>query len=284
MLPYFSQFKLAEVQPKDYPLTRRYEHQHGIMIRFKVGGAFGFFNIIFCCVMLAAAFTTIEMASTITDCVVIYLHPRRHNFFHLKYEVSADFGGMWMCPDCGFKNELEQTTCRGVPSWMGPGETPECGTPRPLVTAMWSHARAEDRLSRWQAEEADDVAGVEPAGGLAAGGSSEARVTTAPRPQLNLALPAAAPPSPAGSADSSPQVTPGRTCLKKRGSPRKTRTQSVSFEAALRQEAEEGASAQGGAPEQPAAEEAASGTPPPGEHQPSPRSEGSPPRAPAGAS
>lgn len=153
MLPYFSQFKLAEVQPDDYPLTRRYEMQYGVMISFKVGGDFGFFNVLYCFVMLATAFASIAAASTITDLIVLYLHPRRDNFFHLKYQVSADFKDMWKCSTCGFMNELDHVTCRGVPRWMGPSETPECGAERPLVAAGMHRARAKSRVSRMQKRE-----------------------------------------------------------------------------------------------------------------------------------
>mmetsp|Transcript_19027 Transcript_19027/g.44724 ORF Transcript_19027/g.44724 Transcript_19027/m.44724 type:complete len:744 (+) Transcript_19027:119-2350(+) len=153
MLPYFSKIKLSPVQPSDYPTTRWYEVQHGVIIRFKVGGEFGFFNLVFFGLMLCTALATTAFAGKVTDCVGLYLHPKRDNFFHLKYEVSPDFSDMWRCPRCGFYNELDSIHCKGMPAWMGPDETPECRTLRPQVVAGFRRSRSRAMMRVAQMKE-----------------------------------------------------------------------------------------------------------------------------------
>jgi len=130
-LPYVSRFVMTEEQPKDYPKRRRHELQYGLLIYFKVGGTFGFFNIVYLLVMLTTAFALIGSAAAITDIVGLYLHPRSANFFHLKYEVSMDFSNAWKCPKCGFLNHEKHTHCNGVPKFCHEEETGVCGAARP---------------------------------------------------------------------------------------------------------------------------------------------------------
>jgi len=130
-LPYMSKTELAETQPPDYPETRIYELRHGVLIWFKVSGTFGVFNIAYLLLMLVTGFALFATAAGITDFVSLYLHPRKENFFHLKYEVSPDFSDLWKCETCGYFNWPKDDTCRGIPQWACPKETPVCGARRP---------------------------------------------------------------------------------------------------------------------------------------------------------
>lgn len=129
-LPYMSRTELADRQPPDYPETRIYENRHGILVWFKVSGTFGVFNIAYLLLMLVTAFALFATASAITDFVSMYLHPRKENFFHLKYEVSPDFSDLWQCQTCGYFNWPKDQVCQGVPQWSCPKDTPVCGAPR----------------------------------------------------------------------------------------------------------------------------------------------------------
>lgn len=131
MLPYVSRFQLSEVQPEDYPDTRRYEVRYGVLIHFKVAGTFGSFSVAFFLIMLSTAFALFATARTVTDKIALHIHPHRENFFHMKYEVSPDFSDMWKCSTCGFLNTKDVQYCQRVPRWQAPGETPACGAPRP---------------------------------------------------------------------------------------------------------------------------------------------------------
>jgi hypothetical protein len=131
MLPYVSRTTLSEVQPDDYPMTRRYEVRYGVLIHFKVAGTFGTFSIAYFLLMLSTAFALTATARTITDKIALHVHPHRENFFHMKYEVSPDFSELWTCPKCGFKNTKESQTCQRIPRWTARGETPVCGVSRP---------------------------------------------------------------------------------------------------------------------------------------------------------
>lgn len=134
-LPYVSRTTLAEVQPDDYPTTRRYEVRYGVLIYFKVAGTFGTFSIAYFFLMLSTAFALTATARTITDKIALYIHPHRENFFHMKYEVSPDFSELWTCPKCGFKNTKENEYCQRLPRWTAPGEEPACGEPRPAESS-----------------------------------------------------------------------------------------------------------------------------------------------------
>jgi len=131
MLPYVSRTQMSEVQPSDYPNTRKYEIRYGILIHFKVAGAFGFFNMVYLLLMLTTAFALTATATTVTDLFFLYLSDQSDNFFHLKYEVTPDFSDMWRCEKCGFFNLDTSKTCQGVPKFMCPKTTPVCGAPRP---------------------------------------------------------------------------------------------------------------------------------------------------------
>lgn len=130
-LPYMSRTELAQSQPADYPETRIYELRHGVLVWFKVSGTFGVFNIAYLLLMLVTGFALFATASGITDFVSLYLHPRKENFFHLKYEVSPDFSDQWKCEKCGYFNWPKDTICQGVPQWTCPKETECCQEPRP---------------------------------------------------------------------------------------------------------------------------------------------------------
>lgn len=130
-MPYVSNIQLADVQPDDYPASRVYEVRHGILIWFKVSGTFGFFNVVYLLLMLTTAFALAASAISITDAFSIYLHPRKNNFFHLKYEVTPDFSEMWQCEKCGYQNAPDATTCSGVERWLSRDEVAPCGAPKP---------------------------------------------------------------------------------------------------------------------------------------------------------
>lgn len=129
-LPYMSREFLAAVQPREYPERRHYVVQHGILLVFSVEGEFGFFNIVHVLIVLTTALTLVGAAHRMTDNLSIYLHPRKENYFHLKYEVSPDFSTMWECPKCGFMNGRKRTHCRGIPSWTSEDDVEFCGVSR----------------------------------------------------------------------------------------------------------------------------------------------------------
>lgn len=129
-MPYVSRQVLSVVQPADYPLTRSYEVHHGVLVIFTVGGEFGIFSLTFLLLMLATAFALISSANAITDFVAMYVHPRRANYFHLKYEVSPDFSNLWRCEVCGFYNHANDGQCQGRQRWQG-REHDVCGAAQP---------------------------------------------------------------------------------------------------------------------------------------------------------
>lgn len=131
-MPYVAREMMSLSQPHDYPHTRTYEVQHGILIVFSVSGTFGFFNIVYFFIMLTVATGLLGVATKVTDLLAIYVHPRRRNYFHLKYEVSPDFSDMWQCNICGFHNHPSHTECKGVEQWCSPEDeaTRPCGAKR----------------------------------------------------------------------------------------------------------------------------------------------------------
>lgn len=131
-MPYVSREYLAVEQPDDYPRTRRYATQNGILIVFKVSGQFGFFNISFLLLMLATSMALMTSASTVTDIFAIYIHKRRRNYFDLKYEVSPDFSECWKCPKCKFLNSAEHDSCMGHELWTSHIDW-KCGEARPAT-------------------------------------------------------------------------------------------------------------------------------------------------------
>jgi len=141
-LPYVSRESLHPQQPDDFPKSRRYLVQHGILLDFKVGGEFGFFSIVYLLIMLTTSMALLATAHKITDLTSLYLHPRKKNYFHLKYEVSADFSDMWMCDTCGFYNHGDDLLCKGLDKWESPSDTPVCGCDRP---EGWTHPVKNER-------------------------------------------------------------------------------------------------------------------------------------------
>jgi len=130
IMPYLSSEYLAIEQPPDYPKTRRYAVQHGILIVFKVTGQFGFFNIVYFFLMLATSLAMVATAARVTDLISIYFAPRKRNYFHLKYDVSPDFSDCWECK-CGFMNEKHVLRCMGHDLWTSAKDTALCGKQRP---------------------------------------------------------------------------------------------------------------------------------------------------------
>jgi len=130
-LPYVSRETLHPDQPADYPKHRRYIVQHGILLDFKVGGEFGFIRIVYLLIMLTTSLALLATAHKLTDLTSLYIHPRRNNYFHLKYECSPDFSDMWRCHTCSFYNMPSHETCKGLEKWMCASETPVCGAARP---------------------------------------------------------------------------------------------------------------------------------------------------------
>merc|ERR1719183_701715 len=131
-LPYMSREFLAAVQPPEYPERRHYVVQHGILLVFSVEGEFGFFNIVHVLIVLTTALTLVGAAHRMTDNLSIYLHPRKENYFHLKYEVSPDFSTMWECPKCGYFNSFRDENCKGIPLWECATEATPCDHKRPI--------------------------------------------------------------------------------------------------------------------------------------------------------
>jgi len=131
-LPYVSREFLHPEQPEDFPKSRRYLVQHGILLDFKVGGEFGFFSIVYLLIMLTTSLALLATAHKLTDLTSLYLHPRQNNYFHLKYEVSGDFSDMWMCETCGYYNLHNDHTCKGLDKWMSAHDTEYCGVARPM--------------------------------------------------------------------------------------------------------------------------------------------------------
>merc|ERR1719316_351489 len=132
-LPYMSREYLAPVQPAEYPERRTIVYQGGILIVFTVAGSFGFFSIVYLLIMLTTSLALLATAHRMTDLFSIYAHPRRRNYFHLKYQVSPDFSDMWCCPKCGYFNNMDEDKCRGLEKWQSEHDpdTELCGEPRP---------------------------------------------------------------------------------------------------------------------------------------------------------
>jgi len=130
-LPYVSKETLHPDQPEDYPKHRKYMVQHGILLDFKVGGEFGFFSIVYLLIMLTTSMALLATAHKVTDLTSLYLHPRKENYFHIKYDVSGDFSDMWACTTCGYYNHCADLTCKGLPKWESSLDTPYCGCARP---------------------------------------------------------------------------------------------------------------------------------------------------------
>lgn len=130
-LPYISREWLATVQPVDYPETRRYVVQHGVLVVFNISGEFGFFSIVYLLIMLTTAMALLGTAAKVTDLFSIYGHPRKKNYFHIKYEVSPDFSDLWECKKCGYFNHPDDNTCKGIEQWMSPYDVEPCGAPKP---------------------------------------------------------------------------------------------------------------------------------------------------------
>jgi hypothetical protein len=134
-LPYISREWLATVQPADYPETRRYVVQHGVLVVFNISGEFGFFSIVYLLIMLTTATALLGAAHKITDLFSIYGHPRKKNYFQLKYEVSPDFSEMWECTKCGYYNQPSDTTCKGLEQWTSGYDVDVCGAAKPGTEA-----------------------------------------------------------------------------------------------------------------------------------------------------
>lgn len=130
-LPYMSRKQLAVVQPPDYPETRRYELQHGIMIWFRVGGQFGNFKTTSLLIYLVTAFALIGAAGTVTDLIAVYVHPRRNTYFNLKYDTSGHFDKMWECPKCEYWNLDHHAQCQRYPMWENSEEAERCSVLKP---------------------------------------------------------------------------------------------------------------------------------------------------------
>lgn len=130
-LPYISREWLAPQQPADYPNTRQYVVQHGVLVVFNISGEFGFFSIVYLLIMLTTSMALLATAHKITDLFSIYGHPRKKNYFHLKYEVSPDFSDMWECKKCGYFNTPSAQTCQGLEQWESSYDKDVCGAPRP---------------------------------------------------------------------------------------------------------------------------------------------------------
>jgi hypothetical protein len=134
-LPYVSRRGLAQVQPADYPETRRYEIRHGIMIWFRVVGQFGNFQVTYLLIYLVTAFALIGAAGSVTDLIAIYVHKRKNNYFNLKYDISGDFSKMWQCPKCEYWNSKIHATCQQYAMWENSEEAQRCGEPQPSPIA-----------------------------------------------------------------------------------------------------------------------------------------------------
>jgi len=130
-LPYVSRKHLAEVQPPDFPETRRYEIQHGTMIWFRFVGEFGNFKTTYLLIYLVTAFALIGAASAATDFIAIYIHKRKNNYFNLKYQISGDFSEFWQCPKCSYWNSKLHSKCEQYAMWEDSEGAARCCEPRP---------------------------------------------------------------------------------------------------------------------------------------------------------
>lgn len=129
-VPYMNREFFAADQPENYPNSRNIVNEHGILVVLKISGQFGFFNIVSLLLMLTIAGAMLGSATRMTDLAAIYLHPRRRNYFHLKYELSPDFSDMWQCHVCQFWNEKNETVCSGIDKWESPKDKDPCNTPK----------------------------------------------------------------------------------------------------------------------------------------------------------
>lgn len=128
-------------QPSNFPQMRRTVQEHGILINAKVSGEFGFFNIVYLIVWVSVFLTVLAAAQSITEFVMLYVLPRKSNYFHSVYEVSPHFGDLWRCHTCQFMNDADSAACQGVERWVRPldASVSKCGRLRP-VNGSWKHA------------------------------------------------------------------------------------------------------------------------------------------------
>eukprot|EP00395_MALV-II_sp_L67-2_P000407 gene407-92_t len=75
-------------QPADFPKTRKIENRHGLYVRVKVGGTFGFFNVVYLLVMLTTSLTLLAGATKVTDLVALYVLEKRRAYYDMKYQVA----------------------------------------------------------------------------------------------------------------------------------------------------------------------------------------------------
>jgi len=76
----------ALTQPSDAPKHRLIENRHGLLVRLKVGGSFGNFNIVYLLVMLTTSLALLAVATRIVDFMAIYVLQQKELYRSFKYE------------------------------------------------------------------------------------------------------------------------------------------------------------------------------------------------------
>jgi len=79
----------AQKQPDDFPTHRWIENRHGILMRVRVGGTFGYFNIVYLLVMLTTSLALLAGAQKVVDLLALYCLKRREEYRRFKYKVVA---------------------------------------------------------------------------------------------------------------------------------------------------------------------------------------------------
>lgn len=119
-------------QPDNFPTSRRYIVQTGVLVNFQVRGVFGFFNVVSLIFMLVTSSALFTVVTNISRFAAIYIHPRARNYFHLIFEVSPDMNEKhWACPVCGYLNDDEHENCRASNIWSHQIEDGKCKGVKP---------------------------------------------------------------------------------------------------------------------------------------------------------
>lgn len=73
-------------QPQDFPEHRVIENRHGIYLVTRIGGTFGFLNVVYLLVMLTTSTVILGAAAKAIDMMAMYLMPNRDLYRRHKYE------------------------------------------------------------------------------------------------------------------------------------------------------------------------------------------------------
>lgn len=78
----------AQKQPADYPKTRVIENRHGLYLRARISGTFGFFNVVYLLIMLTTSLTLLAGAAKLVDFVALYCSKEKDAYYAAKFQVT----------------------------------------------------------------------------------------------------------------------------------------------------------------------------------------------------